>query len=484
MVSPDPPLSLDTTAGIPLGRRVTLTLQRAILEGRFVPGQALPGSRVLAGWFGVNRLTIVAALRELEAQGWILTRNHRTTCVAEAPPVPARTEAPTATPPSDNLGFDLPSARSSLSTESTSRLHLADGAADPRLAPSDELSRAYYRAIQRHGPSLLQDRDPLGTPFLRESLAEWISERQGVRIDPARILLTRGSRISLGLVAAALFRPGEVAAVENPGNRSAWDVLRLRAEMALRPVPLDEEGMVPGALEELLAREPVRLLYLTPRRQVPTGSAMSRARADAILALAHRHRIAVLEDDYDGEFSYEEPRPLTLLAQDPHGQVIHLGSLSRLLGPGIRMGFLVLPEALAVRLARMARTLEDQGDPAFEWAVADLMRDGELARHLRRVRRIYRARRDLLAGLLGESLGDALRVHVPAGGMGLWLQAAPAVDVPAWLEAAGGLGLILHRPAHFFLGKPEPAFRMGFAQAEEAELARAVDVLVKTRPGA
>jgi GntR family transcriptional regulator/MocR family aminotransferase len=142
----------------------------------------------------------------------------------------------------------------------------------------------------------------------------------------------------------------------------------------------------------------------------------------------------------------------------------------------------VLPAALAPFLARVKCGREEQGDPAFEWAVADLIRDGELAAHLRRTRKVYESRRDLLVALLREGLGAHLNVEPPGGGMGLWIRVRPGMDVEAWVRAARAQGLVLNPPPHFFLEGTQPAFRMGFAQADEAELREAVARLARALP--
>ena len=467
-------LILDDSPNVALGQRVVRTLQRAILEGRLAPGTPLPGSRVLSEMLGVHRQTVVSALQDLEAQGWVVTVANSGTYVAQELPSQDRPKSPEPAQPPTELGFDLPSLFQPVSTTPTGALLLADGAADPRLAPAVELSRAYQRALLRHGSRLLQDRDPLGNSLLRETLAAWISERHGIQVGPERILLTRGSRGALALLVNALSRPGDLAAVENPGNRGAWEIFQQGARLGLRAVPVDPEGMDPAALEALLKKERIRMLYLTPRRQFPTGVSMSRQRGAELLRLAAEHRMAVLEDDYDGEFTYSERRAEPLLAQDVSGQVIHIGSLSRLLAPGLRLGYLVLPAPLVPLLARVKRNIEEAGDAALEWAVADLIRDGELSRHLRKARKVYQARRDYLVALLSDRLGEHLEVALPGGGMGLWVKNKGGVDADAWIRSARGCGLVLNAPSHFFLENPEPAFRMGFAQANEAELDLAV----------
>lgn len=475
-------LELVDVPGSVLYKRIAVTIQNAILEGRLPRQTALPGTRVLADLWGVNRRTVMAALQELEAQGWLVTLPNSGTFVASELPSGAAAAKPAGPDPATRVGFDLPSLLHPASTSLAGDLLLADGSPDPRLAPAEELAKGYQRALRRHGPRILDDRDPLGTPLLREVVAAWVAERHGLRVGADRIMITRGSRESLGLLAMAMQRPGNLVAVENPGNRGAWDILQQVGKMDLRPVAVDGEGIVPDALEEVLRKERVRFLYVTPRRQFPTTAVLSGARRKALLALAETYRTAILEDDYDGEFCYEETRTEPLISLDQTGQVIHIGSLSRLLAPGLKLGYLILPTPLVPYLAKVRRNRGELGDPVLEWAVADLIRDGDLLRHVRRVRKTYAARRDQLVGLLRRDLGDHLDVASPGGGMSLWLRGKEGVDLEAWIKGARSRGLILNPPSHFLLGAPGSGFRMGFAQADAVELEEAVARLVGTRP--
>jgi len=361
-----------------------------------------------------------------------------------------------------------------ITTSVAGALNLADGLADSRLAPTEALAQAYQRALRRHGQELLQFGEPQGNRLLREGLAQWLSERHGIVVTAEQVLVTRGSRMAVTLVATALLKHGAAVAVENPGNPAAWGVFRRTHEADLRPVDLDAEGPSLAGLERALAGGPLSLLYVTPRRQVPTGAAMTAARAEAILAWAAQNRVAILEDDADGEIRFQEGHPLPMLARDRTGQVLFTASLSRLLAPGVRLGFLVVPATLVAPLARVRRDLEWQGDRVLEWAVADLMRDGEVSRHLRRVRKTYAERLELLAGLLKQHLGGAVAFDLPQGGLSLWLRVAPELDAAAWVERAKARGLVLHPPTHHFLCDPQPCLRLGFAQANGEELAEAV----------
>ena len=475
-------LNLDDPGGPTLKARIARALEKAIREGRLKPGTVLPGSRSLADGLGVTRNTVVAALEDLVAEGWLVSEPWRGMVVAPDPTIGLGAPAPVPGQPGPAAGFDLPSRLTRLSTGFSGMLNLADGAADSTLAPREEMAKAYQRAVRLHGRTLLGHGEPQGNPLLREVLAEWASERLGVAVGPERIVVTRGGRAGFRLVAEALLKPGDAVGVEEPGNRATWETLIRTCRAEPRPLPIDGEGALPDGLEAALRQGPLRMIHLSPRRQYPTGAVMGAGRARALLDLAARHRIAVFEDDGDAEIAFGEGRTLPLLALDTSGQVLFGASLSRLVAPGVRLGFLVVPPALASHLARMRKDQGTQGDQIAEWAFADLIRDGELARHLRRVRRIYEARRDFACAELRRELGAHLAFQVPDGGMALWLRTRDGMDLAAWVQRARGRGLLLKPPGHFYLGDPAPATRLGFAQVEEAALAEAVQRLKQALP--
>jgi GntR family transcriptional regulator / MocR family aminotransferase len=466
-------LNLPPTSGH-LYQRVAEAIQEAILDGRLKPGAYLPGTRALSATLGVNRHTVITALQILESEGWLTNSPFRGACVADRPPEGHPRAAAEATPAAPRIGFDLPSLLQAVSTTATGLFSLADGAPDPRLAPGELISKGYQRAMKRHGPTLLQNRHPQGTLLLREMLAQWISERQGVAVDPGRVLITRGSRSSLALLVYGFLRKGDLVAVETPGNRAAWDVFRAAPQVALRGLPLAGGGLDPDALQALVNRETVRLLYVTARRQFPTGGSLGGAQAERLVEVAQAHRLAILEDDYEGEFHELEPPPRSLLSLDPSGQVIQMGSLSRLVAPGLRISYLVAPGSLAGSLARIQQRLDEYGDAVLEWAMGDLIRDGELGRHLRRSRKVYQARRDHLASLLEARFHGALAPASPAGGMALWIQGTPGIDLEALVAAAKVRGLLLNPPSWFALEGAGTGFRLGFTQATEEEMDQAV----------
>jgi GntR family transcriptional regulator/MocR family aminotransferase len=207
------------------------------------------------------------------------------------------------------------------------------------------------------------------------------------------------------------------------------------------------------------------------------------ARRLKLLELARARRIAVIEDDFDFEFHYEGRPVLPLAASDRHAVVVYIGTLSKILAPALRLGFIVAPPALIERFAEVRLTIDRQGDQVVEAAVAELIEDGELQRHVRRMRRIYHGRRDALVAQLQRRLGGALSFTVPAGGMALWAQAAADIDVDAWAARALGRGVLFNSAARFaFDGRPRPALRLGFAALSEAELDEGVRRIAAALP--
>ena len=194
-----------------------------------------------------------------------------------------------------------------------------------------------------------------------------------------------------------------------------------------------------------------------------------------LLELAQRYRMAVLEDDYDFEYQYDGRALLPLASGDPTGQVIYMGSLSKLIAPGVRLGFLVAPKSLVDRLTRVRLRMDWQGDRVLEWAVADLFRDGDMARHVRKVHKLYEERRDHLVGCLRSELGSALDFDVPTGGLALWVRAMPGFDLEAWALRCKAQGLVI-RPGSYFSydQKSIGCTRLGFSQFEPRQLEDAV----------
>jgi GntR family transcriptional regulator/MocR family aminotransferase len=299
-----------------------------------------------------------------------------------------------------------------------------------------------------------------------------LAAARGVACDEDTLLLARGSQMALDLTARALVRPGDLVAVEALGYRPAWMALSL-AGARLEPIPVDERGMQMEALANLCQQERVRAVYLTPHHQYPTTVGLAAPRRLQLLELARTHSFAIIEDDYDNEFHYEGRPTLPLASADTSGVVVYIGTLSKILAPGLRLGFVAAPRPFIDTLANLRMLSDRQGDQTVECAVAEMIEDGEVQRHARRMRRIYQTRRDVLAESLRSKLGARIRFALPAGGMALWAE----LDLDADKLAVRALdkGVSFYPARRFsFDGKSRPFVRLGFAALSESELREAV----------
>jgi GntR family transcriptional regulator / MocR family aminotransferase len=361
-------------------------------------------------------------------------------------------------------------------------LDLSSGAPDVRLVPSRAIGRAYRRVLTRRGAELLGYTNPEGNPALRVELASMLSSTRALHACASDILVTRGSQMALTLTAHALLRPGDVVAVEDFGYRPAWEAFRA-AGATVVSVPIDRDGLDVEALTRLAAHTTLRAVYVTPHHQYPTTVTLKAARRLALLEFARSQRIAVIEDDYDHEFHYEGRPILPLASADRAGVVVYIGTLSKVLAPGLRIGYLVAPPAV-IRNASAVRSLLDiQGDQASEAAVAALMADGELQRHVARVRRVYANRREVLANSLSRTFGESIRFDPAPGGMALWVRFDPHVDVEEWARKCLLHGVSWYPGRRYaFDGKSKPFARFSFAGLSEQELVEAVRRMAAARP--
>jgi GntR family transcriptional regulator/MocR family aminotransferase len=483
-------VELDGAGGSgPVFLRIARAVSDDIRRGRLRAGDELPGSRTLATSLGVHRNTVLAAYRELLAEGWITSAEARGTFVSTQIPVvsPRRfsAQAAVAREIAARVGFDLGPTRhaplpppaplpNSSSRALDGPMSLGGGIPDVRLVPAAELTRAMRRVLRRRAVEVLSYGDPAGPASLRRALAGMVAATRGVAAREENVLVTRGSQMAIDLVSRALIAPGDVVAVESLGYRPAWEALRASGAR-LVPIPVDAHGIDVDAVERLCAETDVRAVYVTPHHQFPTTVTLAPARRLRLLELARERRLVVLEDDYDHEFHYEGRPVLPLASADVHGVVVYLGTLSKVLAPGLRIGFVVAPSPLVERLGAIRRIVDRQGDHLLENAVADMLEEGEIQRHIRRAKRIYAERRARLALMLEARFGSVLSFRLPSGGTAIWTKVAPGVSVDAWALAAAEIGLVLQPARQFaFDGKTRPFLRVGFAQHEEREAREAM----------
>ena len=476
-------VALDPEHARPLYSQLARAIIADIQRGRLQPGEALPGSRTLAKSLNLHRNTVLAGYAELAAEGWVSTERAGKTFVSRELPSTASAR-PAGVAKQRGPGYPLLPSVPVMTNPSypSGTLVLTRGVPDVRLFPSAALARAYRRAFIRSGRNLLTYGSPRGHFALRTELATMLSDTRGIATTPDSVMVTRGSQMAVDLVGRALLQPGDVVAVEALGHQAAWQSLALNGAR-LMPIALDSGGMDVDALGRLAAKERVRAVYLTPHHQFPTTTVMPASRRLQLLELARVHRFAIFEDDYDHEFHYQGRPLLPLASNDPEGVVIYIGTLSKSLAPGLRIGFVVAPEAVLARMESLRVIIDLQGDLTAECAIAELFEDGELPRHIRRMRRIYEHRRDALMEALHTVLPDVVRFSPPPGGMALWVEVEGDISVEAWAAAALAHGVVFRDARVYdFHKQPQPFIRLGFTAHDEKELGEAVRRMAKSLP--
>ncbi|MBH0113827.1 PLP-dependent aminotransferase family protein [Novosphingobium sp. YJ-S2-02] len=469
---------IDTERAVPVYMQIIHALIRDIENGRLTSGTYLPSSRELASAIGVNRKTVVLAYEDLIAQGWLVSKGTRGTMVSQSLPQP--TSEPEASgvqmPEGAEFDFARPPERP-LALPGTRGIKLDEGAPDGRLFPAELLTRAYRASANAAAATNgFQYRDPRGLPSLRESIAEMLRSERGLVVGPENICITRGSQNAIFLAAQVLVKPGDSVIMEDVTYEPAVAAFRNRGAKVI-PVRLDGHGINLADVEQACRRERVRALFLTPHHQFPTTVALRPERRLRILDLARQFGFAVIEDDYDHEFHFES-QPLLPMAAYAPGRTIYVGSLSKLLLPALRIGFIAAPREVIDAVAHVVSLVDGMGNSLTEGAADELIRNGELRRHARKVRQVYARRREAFAATLDDLFGNIADYALPDGGLAFWLRFPDAEHIDRIEERAPARGLRFASSRSFMLRPEAPrGLRLGFASLGEIEARDALRVL-------
>jgi 2-aminoadipate transaminase len=443
-------LQLDKTKQMrPLYQQIVVQIKQQISNGVLPPGTRLPPVRALAEQLKLTRLTVHTAYSELQADGWVEATVGRGTFVTHPPqpPQPPASLGRVVTP--DGVMSDM------LHINQISGFRaLAQADPDPALFPADEFWQL-VDGLRGHGADLLRYGTPEGDVELRIALTELLRDR-GVNVMPDEVIVTSGVTQGLSLVTRALAAEGDTVLVELPSYLGLLNVLKAEGVQAVG-VPRDEEGPRLDALERLATKHRPRFFYVLPTFHNPTGQTISPDRRRDLVALAVRLGLTLVEDDIYGRLSYDGPAPLPLLAHNPDGQILHLGGLSKMLMPGLRIGYLVAPPALRGRLLALRRATDLCGPIFIQRAIAEYLQRGRLQQHLRRVIPHYRERRDTLLRALDRWMPPSVKWTRPAGGFSCW------VSLPQHAALDGLYRLALDRGLAFTPGE------VFFAEADEQQ---------------
>lgn len=463
--------------------RIAEALRTAIQAGQAKPGERLPSSRVLAGELGVHRHTVTAAMDELVAEGWLEAGERRAHRVSKV--LPSEFFSPAVGGKKATVferKFKWRLARQSttplcgLVDTHGYRYAFQGGQPDLRLFPYDEFRACMAESLRRMPVAHGGYGDPAGHAGFIERLQEYLRRLRA--LTGRRIVVTHGAQEGIFLITQLLVNPGDKVAVESPGYAAAWDAIRAAGGEPV-PVKVDANGMDPDALEAAIEKQRVRLIYLTPHHQYPTTVTLPPARRIRIYELATRHQIPIVEDDYDHEFHFRCQPIVPMASNDPCGLVIYISTLSKVMFPSARIGFLAVPEELYMPLSRQRAIVTRQNSIFMQDAVARWMESGGFERHLKRMRRIYQERRNAMVESLeaGRRRGLKLDWSVPDGGMALWLDCG--ADSDRVVAGAAAAGVFVASESEFWPGMcPGTHVRLGYASQTPEEIRAGMQLLL------
>ena len=481
--------------------RIAEALRDAILAGEFDRGLPLPTTRELSRRLDVNRNTIVAAYRKLEEWGlarahvgrgtFAATREERERRAAREPR-PVRTGAasrpngasPEATSPASapwtgvfSRSLEGGAAANFAATYSVETapgtISFAGSFPAPDLLPAGSFRRALGRALGEDPRKVLCYGAAQGHLPLRRWIAEDMT-RSGMPTAPEEILVTNGSQQAIDLIARAFTDPGDLVLLENPTYTGAISTFRSFGAR-LAGLPLDEEGVVPGAVSGAAARRGGKLLYVTPTFQNPTSAVLSPARRERLLSEAAGARLLVVEDDWASGLRFEGADLPTLRSLDREGRVIYLSTFAKKSLPGLRVGWIAAARPIIERLVALKQINDCCTSPLVQAALEEFCRAGALGRHLPKVRAAYRLRRDLMLAAIERWFPKGARATRPEGGLFLWVRLPDGVDAQALAADAERQGVLVSRGEIFHLdGGGRGSLRLTFASSRPDEIDRGI----------
>ncbi|HTF34501.1 MAG TPA: PLP-dependent aminotransferase family protein [Myxococcota bacterium] len=483
----------------PVSRQLAQHLRGLIQAGRLAAGEKLPATRELAGALGLGRNTVTQAYLALGELGLVTSHVGQGTFVAarrqgevrqrvrslRADVLSPQGSLAAVEPRSFAWGglfalrardFPLPATLRRIELGRAFPFDFRGGQVDRASFPVKDLARACARALVRQGPDLAGHQDPRGWPPLREQVARALVAR-GIVCGSEDVVIVGGAQQALDLVGRVLLDPGDTVALEQPGYFGA--ALAFRACGAnLVGIGVDTGGLRTVELARLLRARRVKLLYTTPAVQSPTGVALEQGRRHALLELADQHQVPILEDDYDSELRLSAPASPALKTLDHAGQVVYVGTFSKALFPGLRVGYIVAARPLLDRIAAAHLAASFQTSTLAQAALVELSTAGAFERHVRRVRRLYSERLAVLLEAVGQELPEGTLAAAPAGGTALWVRLPPRADPDAILAAALEAGVVYARGDAFFLdGSGSDCLSLGFANLSPGRIAEGVAIL-------
>ena len=451
-------IPLDRQSHIPLYQQIKTHLQQGILSGSLAPETRLPASRQLARDLGVNRITVETAYSELEADGLIFSRVGSGTYVLPPTPLPLQ--------PIDDLEATWPLWQENVRTvvDEGSRnvardellktsqhphpIRFAGGTSASHMFPADDFRKVFQTIMRRDGIAALEYGESNGYAPLRSTIAHVLAT-QGLQAHAENILITAGSQQAISLVSQLLLKPGDTILVESPTYGGALELFRA-LNYKVVGIPVDKRGMQVENLERLLQQHHPKLIYTIPNFHNPTGTCLSSSRRRELIILADRYNVPILEDDFVGDLRYDGRTQPSLKALDPGGRVIYASTFSKMLMPGLRVGFLLIEGPVYESLVDFKHVNDLATSTLIQRALEAYVTVGRYQAHLRRSCQLFRKRRDAMVAAINRDLPAEVHFDVPHGGLFLWVRLPDNVSADNLLPLACKEGVDFVPGSRFF----------------------------------
>lgn len=476
-------LHLDRKKSGPLFLQISNQIMELIKDGTLRPASRLPGTRSLSDLLEVHRKTVIAAYDELHMQGWIELIPQKGSFVNSNIPILNFQKLE-----SNEIGYQRketgfcyyqhPHFLEVTEKIVSEGIHIDDGVCDYRLAPKEDIARIYRNLISKKSNINFFSYDSAhGNPILRKVLSEYLNDTRGLNVEKENILITRGSQMGIHLSAHLCLQNGD-AIIVGESNYQTADITFQSTGAKLLRVEVDNHGIQTSEIADLCKNHRVKAIYVTSHHHHPTTVTLCAERRIRLLNLAEQFGFAIIEDDYDYDFHYSNSPILPLASHDHSGNVIYIGSICKLIAPVFRVGYLVAPSKFVDEAAKYRRYLDRQGDSLLELTFARFIKNGDLDRHIKKVLKIYKERRDLACMLMEENCDDFLKFEIPKGGMAIWLVLKAPYKWKDIKSIAHKRGLFLPEPEKYDLAKRNHnGIRFGFASLNLEEIKTAVEKL-------
>jgi GntR family transcriptional regulator/MocR family aminotransferase len=454
-----------------------------------MPDMQLPSTRLLAAELGLHRKTIMAAYNDLITEDWIIGKERKeykvSTLLTIIKPRAYASKAKSSYKSKPTFEFDkLDHVPSLTQISSDFKVIINDGFPDVNIFPVEKFSAEYKRLLTHQNLTKASISWNMGgNQVFKEALSLFLNDTRGLNIEPENLMVTRGAQMAIYTAASIIIKPGDKVLVTDPSYFFADAIFRqLGAQLVT--IPVDNEGADVDAIADALENNDIKLLYIIPHHHHPTTVTLSATRRTKLLELIKTHKLTVIEDDYDYDFQYQTSPYLPLASGEHEGNVIYIGSLTKVLGSNFRLGYMISTPDFLRGAFKLKMLIDLKGDALMEDTIASLMESGEFSRFIMKANKLYGSRCNYASNLIKNELSHLVEFTKPQGGMALWLKFNEKYELAHVINKAAGLGLQLTaRP--YLKGKDltYDAIRFGFASVDEQEMEFAVDVLRKVTFG-